>query len=434
MSQDERPQPLTPIDGNLIHYPSVMIPRAYLKKLIVKFPADNAAMLRLLMESWQQIPAGSLPNDDCELAEFCGLNGAPEVFAQKKATILSDWVECTDGRLYNRPMAETVKTAVAGSIRSRFKLWCSRMRKAPNLPSPGHKFNQPQLEEWLQAGMPDSWPNGYCLKTTDSSGKAPDSTGNEDSSTGIPLEFGLKGKEKERNEKKKNEMNLLSQAISAASGERDVDQDEDFNKVQQQLLSAGWLGRSDQARAIYEQAKTKTDGSLSHLLTPEMIARCNFWPESTPWLLKCLKSLPDKQIAQLPPGKDEEARRSIAKAEEVQAQAQANQEQGRIALHKAFLSLPAPLLAELKEDFLKSPDSVISRVAIERGGWDSTSGAIWGPMRGWLSKHDPNLLAQLTNKPVGSVFPRPLPGVATSPAEEFDQDGLARVAEMLAKG
>lgn len=73
--------------------------------------AEWRAGVTLWLKSWDQIPAGSLPDDDvelCRLAEFARNHRA---WKRVKPMALHGWYKCSDGRLYHRIVAEGVLAA-----------------------------------------------------------------------------------------------------------------------------------------------------------------------------------------------------------------------------------------------------------------------------------------------------------------------------------
>lgn len=64
---------------------------------------ERAAAITLWMESWHQIPAGSLPNNDRMLAH---LSQAGTKWKRVKAHAMRGWIEASDGRLYHPTVAE----------------------------------------------------------------------------------------------------------------------------------------------------------------------------------------------------------------------------------------------------------------------------------------------------------------------------------------
>jgi uncharacterized protein YdaU (DUF1376 family) len=68
------------------------------------------ASVLLWCASWHQVPAGSLPNKDKTLSDY-SRSGAR--WPRIRAEVLSRWVECSDGRIYNRVVAEKALEAKA---------------------------------------------------------------------------------------------------------------------------------------------------------------------------------------------------------------------------------------------------------------------------------------------------------------------------------
>lgn len=76
--------------------------------------ASDMARARNVMlwgEAYQGAPAGSLPDDDDDLAEAAGFGMDVEAFLAAKAEILAPWVLCSDGRWYHPTTCEVVLEA-----------------------------------------------------------------------------------------------------------------------------------------------------------------------------------------------------------------------------------------------------------------------------------------------------------------------------------
>ena len=69
-----------------------------------KDPRVGHAAVSLWCRSWHEVPASSLPNDDELLADFAGCDEAE--FARIKERVLSNFVLCSDGRLYHETVAK----------------------------------------------------------------------------------------------------------------------------------------------------------------------------------------------------------------------------------------------------------------------------------------------------------------------------------------
>jgi len=71
--------------------------------------ASDMARARNVMlwgEAYKQVPAGSMPDDDDELAEAAGFGMDVDAFAAVKAEIMAPWVLCRDGRWYHPTLCE----------------------------------------------------------------------------------------------------------------------------------------------------------------------------------------------------------------------------------------------------------------------------------------------------------------------------------------
>lgn len=71
--------------------------------------ADVRPWLFLLWaKSWQQVPCGSLPNDDALIAARIGM--APKAFTKARAVLLRGWWAADDGRLYHDVIGDRVRS------------------------------------------------------------------------------------------------------------------------------------------------------------------------------------------------------------------------------------------------------------------------------------------------------------------------------------
>ena len=101
-------------------------------------------------EAYEQQPAGSLPDDDIDLADAAGFGRDVASFQKVKAEILTPWILCSDGRWYHPTVCEVVLDLwEKGSVRrkndaQRAKEYRDRVRqgivtpKAHNVTRDGH--------------------------------------------------------------------------------------------------------------------------------------------------------------------------------------------------------------------------------------------------------------------------------------------------------
>lgn len=107
----ELPAPLTPADADLRGLPFMPLDVIRLtdSDLFALSTGDEfKAAITLWCKAWLQVPAGSLPSDDRILAH---LSGAGPRWRKVKAIALRGFIECSDGRLYHRVIAEKAADA-----------------------------------------------------------------------------------------------------------------------------------------------------------------------------------------------------------------------------------------------------------------------------------------------------------------------------------
>ncbi len=104
------------------------------------------AGVTLWLKSYDQVPAGSLPAGDAQLARLAELPAAAWALVRERA--LHGWIRCSDGRLYHRVIAELVlsawaekRTASDNGKKGAAKLWEHKQKtdhgRAKATPKPG---------------------------------------------------------------------------------------------------------------------------------------------------------------------------------------------------------------------------------------------------------------------------------------------------------
>lgn len=83
--------------------------------------AEWRAGVTLWLKSWDQVPAGSLPNDDIELCRLAELARDVKSWKKIKDGAMRGWILCSDGRLYHPVVAEGVNTAIEAKFKQRQK-------------------------------------------------------------------------------------------------------------------------------------------------------------------------------------------------------------------------------------------------------------------------------------------------------------------------
>ena len=110
----ERPKPLVASDVVLqdFRFLPIDITRLFGSRFhAIASDSEWRAGVTLWLKSYHQVPAGSLPNDDIELARLAEFGRNLKKFLKIKKNALHGWIECADGRLYHRVVAEKVNEA-----------------------------------------------------------------------------------------------------------------------------------------------------------------------------------------------------------------------------------------------------------------------------------------------------------------------------------
>lgn len=103
------PAPLVPADVDLRDFPQVMVnARKWRDTYYFKSGTAFVGAFTLMANSWHQVPAGSVPNDDRALSVLSGLG---RKWRHRRADILQYWVLCSDGRYY---FPDLVPFAISG--------------------------------------------------------------------------------------------------------------------------------------------------------------------------------------------------------------------------------------------------------------------------------------------------------------------------------
>lgn len=134
----------------------------------------------LWCSAWHQVPAGSLPDDDTQLAQLAGYGYGVKEWKKVKAGALYGWQQATDGRLYHETAAEKALESWGRMVDHAYRKHADRWRKE-------NAKRKERKEEPLLICTPIHWKEVTCAN-----GIPPESAID---SAGIPLENTTKGKE-----------------------------------------------------------------------------------------------------------------------------------------------------------------------------------------------------------------------------------------------
>jgi hypothetical protein len=127
---DELPDPLVPADADLRNFPFTPIFRSRLFGSSFHARVNDSewrAGVTLWLKSWDQVPAGSLPNDDIDLCRLAELGRDMKAWKRIRENALRGWFLCKDGRLYHAVVAEGINEALEGKDAQRARTLKARL-------------------------------------------------------------------------------------------------------------------------------------------------------------------------------------------------------------------------------------------------------------------------------------------------------------------
>ena len=151
---DALPAPLVPAFVNLQDFEFMPL---RVKRLIDSgFSAHTTAEefragVLLWSQSWHEVPAGSLPDDDVDLAKAAGFGRVVAEWRKVRTGALRGFVKCSDGRLYHPVIAELAMRAWESKVVQAHKTECRRINKANERAA--IKTRPPTLDEFRLARL-----------------------------------------------------------------------------------------------------------------------------------------------------------------------------------------------------------------------------------------------------------------------------------------
>lgn len=142
--------PLVPADVDLRDFPYMPLDVVRLRdsRLVSHATGEGFRCAVLLWcVSWHQVPAGSLPDDDIQLAAYAGFGRALKEWKKHRESALHGWVKCDDGRLYHPVVAEKAREAWHSRMEQRWRTECARIKKVAQRGGPAAVY--PSFDEWL---------------------------------------------------------------------------------------------------------------------------------------------------------------------------------------------------------------------------------------------------------------------------------------------
>lgn len=149
-SAETMPDPLVPAEADLRAYPTMPLDVRRLRdSRLADHPNPEVFRTSVLLwaAAWHQVPCGSLPNDERELAKLAGWGRSPELWASVRDEVMSAFVLCSDGRFYHDTLSEIVCESW-----SKRRAYVGRAKVANDAKSAGAKRRK---RKTVQSTIPD---------------------------------------------------------------------------------------------------------------------------------------------------------------------------------------------------------------------------------------------------------------------------------------
>lgn len=192
MTDDMLPEPLVAAEIDLRDFQYMELDVRVLRDsrfaAQVSGDAFRAGVL-LWCAAWHQVPCGTLPDDDIELANLAGYGRFIKEWRKVRDEALMGFVLCSDRRFYHEVVCAKAAQAWASKLRHHFDRACDRLRKANKAAALKGQIEQPQItfDEWNCRRLSD----GIPMERADASaGTVPKSPA---LNPGIPPENALRG-------------------------------------------------------------------------------------------------------------------------------------------------------------------------------------------------------------------------------------------------
>lgn len=133
MTDSIRPSPLVPVEVDLrdFQYMELDVRRLRDSRFGAEVSGDAfRAGMMLWCAAWHQVPCGSVPDDDIELANLAGYGRFVKEWKKVRAQALQGFVLCSDGRLYHDVVAEKAMAAWNSKLAHFYERAKDRLRKA----------------------------------------------------------------------------------------------------------------------------------------------------------------------------------------------------------------------------------------------------------------------------------------------------------------
>lgn len=147
---EQLPDPLIPADVDLRDFAFTPIFRARLFGSAFHARTTDSewrAGVTLWLKSWDQVPAGTLPDDDIDLCRLAELGRDMKAWKKVRVGALHGWAKCSDGRLHHQVVAEGVLEAWERRSRASTKGKAGASKRWGNGNPPAMKNHSPGIAQ-----------------------------------------------------------------------------------------------------------------------------------------------------------------------------------------------------------------------------------------------------------------------------------------------
>jgi hypothetical protein len=210
---DALPSPLVPAEVDLRDFQYMELDVRVLRdsRFAAQVSGDGfRAGVLLWCAAWHQVPAGSVPDDDIELANLAGYGRFVKEWRKVRDQALMQFTKCSDGRLYHATVCEKALQAWDSKLHHHYDRARDRLRKANKARIADGQKPLPELtfERWNELRLAASVP----MEKAECSAGTPSNP--PDAAAGIPPENALRG----NGEGTERERNGEGDSLSAPSG------------------------------------------------------------------------------------------------------------------------------------------------------------------------------------------------------------------------
>lgn len=153
------PPPLTPPGCDLRAFRDMPLDIGRFRQSDLVTEEDPEAVLAAILlwgAAWHEVPAASVPDNDRWLAKSAGYGRSVEAWLKIKTAALRGFVLCSDGRLYNKTLAEKANAAWESRQQYEWRKAGDRHRKAMRKLPEDQRTEFPDFEDWKAGRWPES--------------------------------------------------------------------------------------------------------------------------------------------------------------------------------------------------------------------------------------------------------------------------------------